>query len=82
MIEIIVSGVSIGISVVNCNGTAGIWVQYFRENRRVLNLVRTGEWGQIDFFNRTIRLLKFLKVIFNPGYLTFFPDYFYHFHQV
>jgi len=47
VIEIIVSGISLGISVVSCIGTAGIWVRYIRESRRVLSLVRVGEDGEV-----------------------------------
>ena len=48
MIEIILSGVSLGMSVVSCIGTAGIWVRYIRESRRVLSLVRVGEDGEVE----------------------------------
>jgi len=47
VIEIILSGISLGMSVVSCITIAGIWVRYIRESRRVISLVRVGEDGEV-----------------------------------
>ncbi|NLV26340.1 MAG: hypothetical protein GXY48_04115 [Methanomicrobiales archaeon] len=43
--ELIFSGVSLGISVVNCIGIAGVWVRYVRDLRGVVQMVRVSEEG-------------------------------------
>jgi len=43
--ECIFSGVSLGISVVNCIGIVGVWVRYVRDLRGALQIVRVSEEG-------------------------------------
>lgn len=40
--------VLLGISVMNCVGTLGIWVRYVREFRGALQLVRVSEEGDVE----------------------------------
>lgn len=40
--------VLLGISVMNCVGTVGIWVRYVREFRGVVQLVRVSEEGDVE----------------------------------
>ncbi|WP_181391328.1 hypothetical protein ACKUB1_00960 [Methanospirillum stamsii] len=40
--------VLLGISVMNCVGTVGIWLRYVREFRGVVQMVRVSEEGDVE----------------------------------
>lgn len=46
--DLIFSGVSLGISVVNCIGIVGVWIRYVRDLRGVEQMVRVSEEGDVE----------------------------------
>jgi hypothetical protein len=54
--ELLFSGVSLGISVVNCIGIVGVWVRYVRDLRGALQIVRVSEEGDVEV--RGLRLKR------------------------